>query len=212
MAAIWKRDTCYNYKIAVMKLKHFIRRSFNGFSALLGSLQWGETEVGCQNGTGTQALTCWASRKPNVNGYYKSCTSEKVWSWLQRSSKCFWWHTFLFSRKMRQSKCLLEQCRELQVQYWHALIISNTYSCANMFSYNKSKPTQKKLLEKTRLITIADKHNVTYCTVNHLTALTEILSAKQSGQCRQNTTGHNTKYYWKPSGKLTPLSKIKTNY
>lgn len=50
MAAIRERDTCYDYTIAGMKLKHIMGCRVNGFSALLGSWQWGVTEGGCQNG------------------------------------------------------------------------------------------------------------------------------------------------------------------
>lgn len=47
--------------------------------------------------------------------------------------------------------------------------------------------------------------------VNHLlTALNDLMLAKQSGQYRQKTIGHDTKCYRKPSGKLVPLPKIKT--
>lgn len=71
MAAIGEHDTCYNYMIAGMKLKHITGCGFNGFPALLGSLLWGETEGLWQDGMKmvTKVSTCWACRTPNVNGY-----------------------------------------------------------------------------------------------------------------------------------------------
>lgn len=49
MGTIWEHDTCYSHMIAGMKLKHVMGGSFNGFSALLSSLEWEETEGGRQN-------------------------------------------------------------------------------------------------------------------------------------------------------------------
>lgn len=70
MAAIWEHDTCYNYMIAGMKLKHIMGCGFNGFSALLGSLLWGETEGPWQSGMKmvTKVSTCRACRTHNFNG------------------------------------------------------------------------------------------------------------------------------------------------